>query len=181
MKRSFAALLVCAFVCSNLAIADEGMWRYNEPPKDKIKAKYGFEMTQEWLDHIRLSSVRFTNGGSGSFVSADGLTFTNHHVGAACVQQLSTEGRDYIKTGFYAKTQAEEAKCPALELNQLVGIEDVTAKVNASVKPGMSAADAGQAQRAAMSDVEKNCSTSTGLRCDVVIFYSGQVYNLYKY
>jgi len=181
MKRSFAALLVCAFVFSNLAIADEGMWLYNEPPKDKIKAKYGFELTQEWLDHIRLSSVRFNNGGSGSFVSADGLTFTNHHVGAACVQQLSTEGRDYIKTGFYAKTQAEEAKCPALELNQLVGIEDVTDKVNAGVKAGMSAAETGKAQRAAMSQVEKDCTTATGLRCDVVTFYSGQVYNLYKY
>ena len=125
--------------------------------------------------------MRFNNGGSGSFVSADGLTFTNHHVGAGCVQQLSTEGHDYIKTGFYAKTQAEEHKCPNLELNELVGIEDVTGKVNAGVKPEMSTADAGQAQRAAMSQIEKDCSTSTGLRCDVVTFYSGEVYNLYKY
>jgi Peptidase S46 len=181
MKRLLAVLLTFAFISSTLATADEGMWLYNAPPKDKIKAKYGFELTQAWLDHIRLSSVRFNNGGSGSFVSADGLTFTNHHVGAACVQQLSTEGHDYIKTGFYAKTQAEEAKCPNLELNQLVGIEDVTEKVNVGVKAGMSAADASQAQRAAMSQVEKDCTTSTGLRCDVVTFYSGQVYNLYKY
>jgi len=181
MKRFLSILLAFAFVFSTLAQADEGMWLYNAPPKDRIKAKYGFELTQQWLDHVRLSSVRFNNGGSGSFVSADGLTFTNHHVGAACVQQLSTEGHDYIKTGFYAKTQAEEVKCPALELNQLVGIEDVTDKINASVKAGMSAAEIGQAQRAAMSQVEKDCATSTGLRCDVVIFYSGQVYNLYKY
>lgn len=181
MKRFFSVLLAFAFIFSTLATADEGMWLYNEPPKDQIKNKYGFELTQEWLDHVRLSSVRFNNGGSGSFVSADGLTFTNHHVGAGCVQQLSTQGRDYMKTGFYAKTQAEEAKCPNLELNQLVGIEDVTDKINTGVKPGMSAADAGQAQRAAMSKVEKDCFTATGLRCDVVIFYSGQVYNLYKY
>ena len=181
MKRHLPVLLLFASVLSVFAFADEGMWLYNAPPKDKIKAKYGFELTQVWLDHVRLSSVRFNNGGSGSFVSPDGLTFTNHHVGAACVQQLSTQGRDYLKTGFYAKTQAEEAKCPNLELNELVGIEDVTDKVNAGVKPGMSAAESGQAQRAAMSQVEKDCSTSTGLRCDVVIFYSGQVYNLYKY
>ncbi len=181
MKRIFAVLLAFAFIFSTLGQADEGMWLYNAPPKDRIKAKYGFELTQQWLDHVRLSSVRFNNGGSGSFVSADGLAFTNHHVGAACVQQLSTQGHDYIKTGFYAKTQAEEAKCPNLELNQLVGIEDVTDKVNAGVKPEMSAADASQAQRGAMSQVEKDCSTTTGLRCDVVVFYSGQVYNLYKY
>src|SRR5882724_5368600 len=178
MKRFFLVLLAYTFICSSLATADEGMWLYNAPPKDRIKAKYGFQLTQEWLDHVRLSSVRFNNGGSGSFVSPDGLTFTNHHVGAACVQQLSTEGHDYIKTGFYAKTQAEDAKCPALELKQLVGIEDVTPKVNAAVKPEMSTAEAGQAQRAAISMIEKDCTTSIGLRCDVVTFYSGQVYNL---
>jgi hypothetical protein len=181
MKRLFSICLALFFLFSTTASADEGMWLYNEAPKDKIKAKYGFELTQQWLDHVRLSSVRFNNGGSGSFVSADGLTFTNHHVGAACVQQLSSEGHDYIKTGFYAKTQAEEARCPNLELNELVGIEDVTDKVNAGVESKMSAADVGQAQRAAMSQIEKDCSTSTGLRCDVVTFYSGQVYNLYKY
>jgi peptidase S46-like protein len=181
MKRFFSICLALSFLFTPAASADEGMWLYNAAPKDKIKAKYGFELTQQWLDHVRLSSVRFNNGGSGSFVSADGLTFTNHHVGAACVQQLSSAGHDYIKTGFYAKTQAEEAKCPNLELNELVGIDDVTDKVNAGIKPEMSAADAGQAQRAAMSQIEKDCTTATGLRCDVVTFYSGQVYNLYKY
>src|ERR1700683_901396 len=173
MKRFLSICLALSFSFSPVASADEGMWLYNEAPKEKIKAKYGFELTQAWLDHVRLSSVRFNNGGSGSFVSADGLTFTNHHVGAGCVQQLSTEGHDYIKTGFYAKTQADEAKCPNLELNQLVGIEDVTDKVNAGVKAEMSAADAGQAQRAAMSQMEKDCFKSRALRCDVVKFFFG--------
>jgi hypothetical protein len=182
MKR--VTLLLCAalfVVCGILAFADEGMWLYNAFPKDRVKAKYGFEPTQAWLDHVRLSSVRFNNGGSGSFVSADGLTFTNHHVGAACVQQLSNHGHDYIKEGFYAKTRAEEAKCPDLELNQLVAIEDVTSKVKEAVKPEMSTAEAGRAQRAAMSQIEKNCASTSALRCDVVTFYSGEVYNLYKY
>jgi len=181
MKRCFLIALVLCFLFTTGALADEGMWLYNAPPTKQVKAKYGFELTPVWLDHVRLSSVRFNNGGSGSFVSADGLTFTNHHVGAACVQQLSTGGHDYIKNGFYAKTRAEEAKCPNLELNELVGIEDVTQKIAAAVTPAMSAASAGQAQRAAMSQVEKECASSTGLRCDVVTFYSGEVYNLYKY
>jgi hypothetical protein len=182
MKRLLPVLILLASVlASPFAFADEGMWLFNAFPKDKVKAKYGFEPTQAWLDHVRLSSVRFNNGGSGSFVSPDGLTFTNHHVGATCIQQLSTGGKDYMKTGFYAKTQAEEARCPDLELNVLVGIEDVTPKIKEAVKPGMAAAQAGQAQRAAMSEVEKACATSTGLRCDVVTFYSGEVYNLYKY
>jgi hypothetical protein len=182
MKRVFFLILVALFLAlATLASADEGMWLYNAFPKDKVKAKYGFEPTQAWLDHVRLSSVRFNNGGSGSFVSVDGLTFTNHHVGAVCVQQLSTNGHDYIKEGYYAKTQAEEAKCPDLELNQLVSVEDVTSKVKEAVKPEMSTADAGRAQRAAMSQIEKDCAASSALRCDVITFYSGEVYNLYKY
>ena len=176
---SFFLLFCLAFgpVCR----ADQGMWLFNAFPKERVKAKYGFEPTQAWLDHVRLGSVRFNSGGSGSFVSPDGLTFTNHHVGAECVQQLSSNGHDYIKEGFYAKTQAEEAKCPNLELNQLIGIEDVTAKIKDAVKSGMSSAEAGQAQRAAMSRIEKECASSAGTRCDVVTFYSGEVYNLYKY
>jgi hypothetical protein len=157
------------------------MWLYNQFPSAKVKVKYGFAPDQKWLDHLRLSSVRFNNGGSGSFVSPDGLTFTNHHVGADCIQKLSTAGKDYMKTGYYAATQADEAKCPDLELNVLVGIEDVTSKVQAAAKAGTSAADAAQAQRSAMSAIEKDCATSSGLRCDVVTFYSGEVYNLYKY
>ena len=182
MKRAF--LLIAWLACvlaSSFAPADEGMWLYNAFPKDKVKAQYGFEPTQDWLDHLRLSSVRFNNGGSGSFVSPDGLTFTNHHVGAVCIHELSRDGKDYMETGFYARSQAEEAKCPDLELNQLLGIEDVTAKVNAAVTAELSTAETGQAQRAAMSEIEKDCATSTGLRCDVITFYSGKVYHLYKY
>ena len=180
MKRPmliFIALLSLA----GIAAADEGMWLFNVPPTAQLKSKYGFDLTKAWLQHTQLSSVRFNNGGSGSFVSPDGLAFTNHHVGSECIQQLSTGGKDYLKTGFYAKTQAEEAKCPDLELNVLEEIEDVTAKVNAGIKPGMSVADQGQAQRAAMSTIEQQCATETRLRCDVITFYSGAMYHLYKY
>ena len=181
MKTRLSVFALILTLTTPLAFADEGMWLYNAFPKDRLEKQYGFLPTQEWLDHLQLSSVRFNNGGSGSFVSADGLAFTNHHVGADCIGKLATSGADYMKIGFYAKTQAEEAKCPDLELNVLVGIEDVTAKLKAAAKTGMSAADAGQAQRSTMSGIEKDCATSTGLRCDVVTLYSGEVYNLYKY
>jgi Peptidase S46 len=181
MKSRLLIFGLVVAMATPLAFADEGMWLYNAFPSDRVQTQYGFLPTQQWLDHLRLSSVRFNNGGSGSFVSADGLAFTNHHVGADCIEKLATSGADYMKTGFYAKTQAEEAKCPDLELNVLVGIDDVTAKVKAAVTPSMSTADAAQAQRSAMSAIEKDCSASSGLRCDVVTLYSGEVYNLYKY
>lgn len=182
MKGSLIRIFLLAFLlCSIPALADEGMWLFNAFPKATVKARYGFEPTQAWLDHVRLSSVRFNNGGSGSFVSPDGLTFTNHHVGATCIHQLSTGGKDYMKTGFYAATREQEGKCPDLELNVLVDISDVTAEVKGAATPGAPAAEVAKLQRSAMSQIEKTCAASTGMRCDVVTFYSGEAYHLYKY
>ncbi|MBS1849653.1 MAG: S46 family peptidase [Acidobacteria bacterium] len=181
MKRYFLLCLLFFAFFPSFGHTEEGLWLYENFPKDKIQSQYGASLTQEWLDHLRLASVRFNNGGSGSFVSPDGLTLTNHHVGAKCIQQLSTGGHDYMKTGFYAATRAQEAPCPDLELNQLVAMQDVTAQVNARVSPGMSAPEASQQQRAAMAEIEKNCARTTGLRCDVIPFYSGEVFHLYQY
>ena len=157
------------------------MWLFNRAPVQRINAKYGFAPSRAWLDHLRLGSVRFNNGGSGSFVSANGLAFTNHHVGRECVQNLSTSDRDYIRSGFLAKTYAEEQKCPAFELNVLEEIEDVTPKVQDAAKPGMSVAEAGQAEREMMSQLEADCVKKSGLRCEVVTLYAGGLYQLYKY
>jgi peptidase S46-like protein len=171
-----AALLAVAIP----AAADEGMWPYNNVPTDALKQKYGWAPDQAWLDHVRLASVRFP-GGTGSFVSENGLVLTNHHIGASCIQKLSTPEKDYIKNGFVAKSPAEELKCPDMELNVLEGIEDVTAKVNADVKPGMSDAEVLAAQKAAQARLEKDCNEKTGLRCNTVTLYAGGEYDLYRY
>ena len=127
--------------------ADEGMWTYNNFPKQLVQQRYGFLPTDAWLDHVRLASVRFNNGGSGSFVSPGGLVMTNHHVGSECIQELSTAGSDYMANGFYAPTRDKESKCPSLELNVLMSIEDVTSTVNAGVTPQIEAAARLAAQR----------------------------------
>ena len=159
---------------------DEGMWLYNNPPREHLKAKHNFEPTQEWLDHVRLSSVRFNSGGSGSFVSPNGLVMTNHHVGADDLQKLSTEKNDYLKNGFYARTPAEEMPCKGLELNVLLKIEDVTDRVNAAVKGDLKPAEAAAARRKVIAELEKAGSDEAkGVRADVVPLYAGGAYHRY--
>jgi len=164
-----------------VARADDGMWLLNNPPLAQLKERYGFEPTAAWLEHVQKSSVRFNNGGSGSFASADGLVVTNHHVASDSIYKLSTKERDLLKQGFLAKTRAEELKCVDLELNVLMSIEDVTAKVNAAVKPEMSAAEALAARNAARAAIEKESLEKTGLRSDIVTLYQGAQYHLYRY
>lgn len=163
------------------AVGDDGIWLVNEFPRALVKAKYGFEASDEFLKSLRLASTRFNNGGSGSFVSAEGLVITNHHVGSDCIQKLSSKENDYMKNGFMARTRAEEKRCPDLELNVLLKIENVTEQVKGAVPAGASVAEAGKARRAAMSAIEKQCSEKTGHRCDVVTLFSGGQYHLYEY
>jgi hypothetical protein len=161
--------------------ADEGMWTFDNLPLKTLQERYGFKPTQEWLDHVRLSSVRFNDGGSGSFVSPQGLVLTNHHVALGQLQKISTAKKDYAKDGFYARTRAEEVKCPDLELNVLVSMEDVTARVQGAVKSGMSEEEALKARKAEAAKIEKESTDATGLRSDVVWLYNGGKYWLYRY
>jgi len=160
--------------------ADEGMWLFNMPPSSFLKAKYNFNVTAEWLKHVQLASVRF-GGASGSFISPDGLVLTNHHVGQGAIQNLSTKDRDLMKTGFYARTRAEELKAPGLELMVLQEIEDITTKVLDAEKSDMTAAQAAAAKDKVIAALEKESSEKMGLRSTVVNLYSGSMFHLYKY
>src|SRR5947207_6325075 len=176
--RLIFAMLVAAALSSR---ADEGMWLFNNPPLKQLKEKYQFEPTPQWLEHLQKSSVRFNSGGSGSFVSANGLVITNHHVGLDTLQKLSSEKNNYVRDGFYAKTQAEEQRATDLELNVLMSIEDVTPRVTAALKPGLSAEQSAAARQKAIAEIEKESKEKTGLRSDVVTLYQGGAYHLYRF
>ena len=173
-----AALLLAALPILH---AEEGMWTFDNPPLKLLKAKYGFTPTQAWLDHLRLSSVRLNDGGSGSFVSADGLLLTNHHVARGQLQKNSTADHDYLANGFYATTPEQEMKSPDLEVNVLVAMQDVTARVRGASKGIADDAKALKARDAEIAAIEKESKDKTGLRSDVVSFYTGGEYWLYQY
>ncbi len=179
--RSVSILAVAVLVAAPVIRAEEGMWTFDNPPLKQLAAKYNFHPTQEWLDHLRLSSVRLNDGGSGSFVSADGLLLTNHHVARGQLQKNSTAEHDYLLNGFYAATPDQEMKSPDLEINVLVGMQDVTARVQGAAKGIADDAKALKAREAEIAAITKESKDKTGLRSDIVSFYSGGEYWLYQY
>jgi hypothetical protein len=177
----FLLMATILLLAAPAVFGDEGMWLFNNPPRDYLQKKYGFDATPEWLEHVQKSSVRFNSGGSGSFVSPDGLVMTNHHVGADCLHKISDEKHNYLRDGFHARTRADEHKCTDLELNVLMSIEDVTERVKAAVKPDMPPDKAAAARRGVMAEIEKESLDKTGLRSDVITLYQGGMYHLYRF
>ena len=182
-KLRFVALLPAALLlaAATMIHAEEGMWTFDNPPLTQLAAKYNFHLTQAWLDHLRLSSVRLNDGGSGSFVSPNGLLLTNHHVARGQLQKNSTAEHDYLRNGFYAATPDAEMKSPDLEVNVLAAMQDVTARVQGSAKGIADEAKALKARDSEIAAIEKEGKDKTGLRSDVVSLYQGGEYWLYQY
>ncbi len=180
MKKSIFLLVALSFLLNSVVFADEGMWTFDNLPLKQWKERYNFEPNQAWIDNIRLASVRL-DGGSGSFVSPDGLLITNQHVASGQLGKLSSKERDLIKNGFYARTQAEELKTPDMEINVLVSLEDVTDKVQSSVKTGASDKEAAEQRKVVIAGIEKESTEKTGLKSNVISFYNGGEYRLYRF
>ncbi|HVQ39942.1 MAG TPA: S46 family peptidase [Pyrinomonadaceae bacterium] len=182
LRMLLCALLIALFTFQTMPVSavDEGMWTFNNVPRADIKQKYGFDVTDEWLRKVQLASVRFP-GGSGSFVSPNGLVLTNYHIVEDFVGELGSAEKDYAKEGFVAHNQAQELKAPGLSIDVLMSLDDVTDRVNAAVKPGASAVEANAARRTEISAIEAESTKATGFRSDVVTLYQGGQYNVYRY
>lgn len=179
--RKWTGLLLLVLFAATLTHADEGMWTFQTPPIKELQSKYNFTPTKEWLEHVRLSSVRFNDGGSGSFISPNGLVMTNHHVAMGQLQKMSTAEKNFVATGFYAATPADEAKCPDLELYVLQDMVNVTDRVTGLVQGKMKPEEFAKAREKEIAQIEKEYNEKTGLRCEVVNMYRGGEYWVYEY
>lgn len=172
---------VCAAALPGAALADEGMWTFDNVPAARIQQSLGVSIDKPWLDHLQAASVRLTSGCSASVVSAQGLALTNAHCVMDCLQNLSGEGRDYFKDGFSARTRDEELQCPGMQAEVLVEIDDVTARVQAATA-GRTGAAFVAARDSALGAAEKHaCRGEAGHRCQAVNFYRGGQYKVHRY
>ena len=181
MKKLLSLLiLVSFFVTVPVAVADEGMWTFDNPPLKQWKEVYGFEPSKEWLDKVRLASVK-VGGASGSFVSPNGLIITNQHVASSALSRLSTPQRNLVREGFYAKNQEDELKIPNYEVTILVSYEDVTTRVQSSVRQNSSDTEAENQRKAEIAAIEKESTDKSGFRSEVFRLYNGGEYWLYRF
>ncbi len=177
--KLFSALVLTAL--AGPALAAEGMWPFDQAPVAQVRASLGVSLDADWLDHLRAASVRLTSGCSASIVSGQGLVLTNQHCLAACAQHLSGPAEDYVRDGFLVDSRTEEKTCPGLQAEVLVSITDVTDAVFAAGK-GKLGEDFATGRETAIAAAEAEaCGSDTRFRCQVVSFYEGGQFKVYKY
>ncbi|MDR3683772.1 MAG: S46 family peptidase [Geothrix sp.] len=178
--RSLALSLLALTLAAASLRAEEGMWTFDNLPTKQISEKYGWAPDQAWLDHVRLSVLRFP-GGSGSFVSKDGLVLTNHHVGRGWIQRVSSKDADYVKNGFAAATREQELKVPGLEVMTLMATDNITERLAKAVKAGLPEKEALKAREVEIEKIKQEMQQKSGLTCEHVSLYQGGEHWIYSY
>jgi hypothetical protein len=184
--RQITLLFVAAVLTASTAFAEEGMWTFDNPPTGRIAQKYGINITPEWLDSVRLSTIRLANC-TASFVSPNGLILTNFHCSWACLEEHSTKDKSLVTDGFLADSREKEIRCETQVADVLLSYEDITAKVAAATK-GLDDKEANDARKKTLTQLEQACEKASAkdkktgaLKCESVNLYDGGQYWLYKY
>ncbi|HEY3654627.1 MAG TPA: S46 family peptidase [Steroidobacteraceae bacterium] len=178
-------LLIMALFASLPALADEGMWTFDNFPASTVEKTYATEVTPAWLDHVRLSTIRLTNC-TASFVSAEGLILTNHHCVESCLAELSSKDDSLLDRGYMAAKQTDERRCSTQLADVLVGMDDVTRTVAKSIG-GLDDKAANETRKKVLTELEQSCEQASAkaksgkVKCQAVTLYDGGQYFIYKY
>jgi V8-like Glu-specific endopeptidase len=183
-SRSFVALVPSLALIAGAAWADEGMWTFDNFPRELVRERYGVTIDDAWLENVRLATVRIS-GCTGSFVSPNGLILTNHHCVSSCLAQGSTRERSLIDSGFVARGRETELDCATQIADVLEKLENVTAKVQEATR-GLPERDANERRRQTLTQLEQACESASQtsgnpLKCEAVTLYNGGQYWLYQY
>ncbi|MEJ2628161.1 MAG: S46 family peptidase, partial [bacterium] len=178
---SFTLLLI--FISN--AHSDEGMWMPHQMMMLDLE-KQGLEMDPSQLyqdDGTGLmSAVVHLGGGTGEFVSTEGLILTNHHVAFGALQRASDKEHDYIQKGYLAHTREKEIPAPGYIADVLLGYEEITDKIQEVEKTDMTYGERYQAvdkiQKEIIQEAEKQ---GPDIRCRIASMYSGNKYYLFTF
>src|SRR6202046_4603479 len=152
-------LLLAACTASPSAMANEGMWTFDNFPTTAVRQSFGADINPAWLDHVRLSTLRLTNC-TASFVSPEGLILTNHHCVESCLAELSSKEKSLVELGFHASARKEEQRCAAQHADVLVGTENITEAV-LKADAGLSDAAANTARKKLLTSLEQACEQAS--------------------
>jgi V8-like Glu-specific endopeptidase len=160
------------------------MWTFDYPPVDFFKQTYNFSPDEKWFENARLSALRFANYCSASFVSANGLVMTNHHCARESGFDVQNPGESFNENGFFAVKLADERKVPGLYVDQLIKIEDITARVQKAMEGTENKSKQLEARANEFKAITEEYKTKDewkGLEIQTVTFYSGGKYSLYGF
>ena len=188
LRRSSYFLFAAILFTSTLLAQQKGdfvlengtMWTFDRPPVESFTNTYNFSPDQQWFDDVRMSALRFANHCSASFISAEGLVMTNFHCGLDAVLEVTKDGENLRKDGFYAARLEDERKVPGLFVDQLVEITDVTEEIAAAMADGEDASAAFRLRDEKIAEIEQRL-TADRHYAQVVTFYSGARYAAYRY
>ena len=190
-RRPLSAVLallaspVPLLLASPPAFSDAGMWTFHDFPRELVKARYGADLSPAWLERVRTATARLSNC-TASFVSPDGLMLTNHHCAEGCLDEHSSPEHNLLHSGFLARTRDEELKCGTQVADVLMGLEEVTAAVQAAIR-GLDARSANDTRKKTLTQLEQTCEQQSRrgrygpVKCESVDLYQGGQYWLYKY
>jgi hypothetical protein len=188
MKKAFLFMIVCIFMVPASSNANEGMWflMFIDRLNHRDMQKMGLQLTAEEIYSVNNNSlkdaiVQFNGGCTASIISDKGLVLTNHHCGYDAIAELSTEEKNHLKNGFWAKSFDEELKPKSLYVRFFVRMDDVSKRILAKVNDGMTEKERQAAINKEIAVIEQENNEGGKYTVSVRSFFQGNEFYYFVY